>query len=60
VIKGMPAPSLLGFLPNDTPYLIDFCCFHLPDRNTPLAWLHVLDGPIVDVLELRLVFLTLQ
>jgi len=56
----MPEPSLLGFLPNDTPHLINFCFFHLPDLNTHLACIHVLDGQIVNVLELRLFFLTLQ
>jgi len=60
VINGMPEPSLLGFLPNDTPHLINFCFFHLPDLNTHLACIHVLDGQIVNVLELRLFFLTLQ
>jgi hypothetical protein len=60
VINGMPEPSLWGFLPNDTPHLIDCCFFHLLDLNTPLAWIHGLDGQIVDVLERRLFFLTLQ
>jgi hypothetical protein len=60
VINGMPEPSLLGFLPNETPPLIDFCFFHWLDLHANLAWIHVLDGQIVDVLELRFFFLTLQ
>jgi hypothetical protein len=60
VINGMPEPSLLGFLPNDTPHLIDFGFFHGLDLNTNLAWIHVLDCQIIDVLELRRFFLTLQ
>jgi hypothetical protein len=60
VIHGRPKPSLLGVLPNDTPHRIDFCCFHWLDLNTHLAWIHVLDGQIVDVLALRLFFFTRQ
>ena len=56
MINGMPEPSLWGFLPNDTPHLINLRFFHWLDFNTDLARIHVLDGPIVDVLELRRFF----
>jgi hypothetical protein len=59
VINGMPEPSLLGFLPNETPPLIDVCCCHVLELNTHLAWIQALDCQIVDVLELRRCFLTL-
>ena len=60
MINGMPEPSLLGVLPNETPHFIDLRFFHLMDLNTHLAWIHVLDGQIVDVLALRLFFFTRQ
>jgi hypothetical protein len=60
MINGMPEPSLLAFLLNDTPPLIDLRFCHWLDLNTDLARIHVLDGQIVDVLELRLLFLTPQ
>ena len=60
MIHGMPEPSLLGFLPNDTPHLIALCFCHLMHLNTDFVRIHMLDGQIVDVLELRLFFFTLQ
>jgi hypothetical protein len=59
MINGMAEPSLLSFLPNETPHLIDLRFFHLMDLNVDRAWIHVLDGQIVDVLELIPFFLTL-
>jgi hypothetical protein len=60
MLNGMPEPSLLAFLLHETPHRINLRFFHLLDLNTDLARIHVLDGQIVDVLELRLFFLTLQ
>jgi hypothetical protein len=60
MINGMPEPSLLAFLPNEILHLIDFRFFHSMDLNTDLAWIPVLDGLFVDVLELMPFFLTLQ
>jgi hypothetical protein len=60
VIDRMPEPALLRFLPNDTPHLINFCFFHFVDLYEDLAWIHVLEGPIVDMLPLRLFFLIRQ
>jgi len=56
MINGMPEPSLLGFLPNETPHRIDLRFLHWLDLNANLAWIHVVDGQIVDVLELRRFF----
>jgi hypothetical protein len=56
----MPKPSLLGFLSNKTPHFVDFYFFHFMDRNDDLAWIQMLDDLTVDMLELRLFFLTLQ
>jgi hypothetical protein len=52
MIHGMPEPSLVTLLLNDTPHLIDLRFFHWLDLNADLARIHVLDGQIVDVLEL--------
>lgn len=60
MIPGMPEPSLLGFLPNETPHLIDLRFCDVMDLNTDLARILVVDGPIVDVVEPRLCFLTLS
>jgi hypothetical protein len=60
MINGVPEPSLLAFLLNETPHLIDLRFVHWLDLNMDLARLHVLDGQIVDVFELWLFFLTLQ
>jgi hypothetical protein len=60
MINGMPEPSLVAFFLNETLHLIDLCFFHLLDLHTDLARIQVLDGPIVDMLQLRLFFLTLQ
>ena len=60
MINGMPEPSLLGFLSNETPHLIDLRLFHLMDLNADFVRIHMLDCQIVDVLELMLFFLTLQ
>jgi hypothetical protein len=60
MVNGMPEPPLLGFLPHKTPHLIDFCFFHLLDRNNDLSWIDVLDYCVIDVLELMLFFLILQ
>jgi hypothetical protein len=60
VINGMPEPSLLGFLPNKTPHFIHFHFFYFVDLNADLSWIPMLDGWIVDMLELMLFFLTLQ
>ena len=54
MINGMPEPSLLAFLLNDTPHLIDLRCCHSLDLNTDLTRLQVLDCQLVDMLELRL------
>jgi hypothetical protein len=56
MINGMPEPSLLGFLPNTTPHFIDFHFFHCVDLDADLSWIPMLDGWIVDVLELMLFF----
>ena len=60
MINRMPKPSLLGFLSNKTPHFVDFYFFHFMDRNDDLAWIQMLDDLTVDMLELRLFFLTLQ
>jgi hypothetical protein len=60
MINGMPEPSLLAFLLNDTPHLIDLRFFHWLDLHTDLVRVQVLDGHIVDMFKLRLFFLTLQ
>jgi hypothetical protein len=60
MVNGMPEPSLLAFLPNETPHLIDLRFVHWLDLNTDLARIHVLDCQIVDGLELRRFFVTLQ
>jgi hypothetical protein len=60
MVNGMPEPSLLSFLPNKTPYFVNFCFIHFVDLDDDLAWLHALDHDIVDVLELRRFFLTPQ
>ena len=59
VITGRPEPSLLGFLPNEPPHLIDVGCFPLRDLNTNLACIQVLDGQSVDGWERRRFLLTL-
>jgi hypothetical protein len=56
MVNRMPEPSLLGFLPNNTPHFIDFCFFHLVDLNNDLTWIDVLNGRGIDVLELLLFF----
>jgi len=60
MINGMPEPSLLGFLPNNTPHVIDFCFFHLVDLNNDLTWIDVLNGRGIDGLALILFLLILQ
>jgi hypothetical protein len=49
MINGMPEPSLLAFLLNETPHLIELRFFHWLDLHTDLVRLHGLDGYIVDV-----------
>jgi hypothetical protein len=58
LIHGMPEPSLLGFLPNKTPHVVNFSCFHLVAFDADRAWLHTLDRDLVDVLKLWRFFLT--
>lgn len=60
MVNGMPEPPLLGFLPHKTPHLIDFCFFHVLELNNDVAWIAVVDGRVIDVLELLLFFLILQ
>lgn len=60
MVNGMPEPPLLGFLPHNTPQLIDFCFFHWLDLNHELSWIDGLDGRVIDVRELRRFFLMLQ
>jgi hypothetical protein len=57
MINGMPEPSWLACLRNDTPPLIDLRFCHWLDLNTALARIQVLDCQIVAVLELRRLFL---
>jgi hypothetical protein len=57
MINGMPEPSLLGFLPNNTPHVVNFSFFHLVDFDEDLAWLHTLDRDLVAVLKLWRFFL---
>ena len=56
MIKGMPEPSLLSFLPHNTPHVVDVCFFHVLDLNADLTWIDVLKGRGIDVWELMLFF----
>jgi hypothetical protein len=56
LVHGMPEPSVLGFLPNDTPHLSALRCCHWLDLHTDGARSPRLDGHIVDVLALRRLF----
>ena len=56
MINRLPEPALPRFLPNKTPHVINFCFFHLVALYEDLAWIHGLDGPIIDMLQLRLFF----
>jgi hypothetical protein len=58
MINGMPEPALVAFLPNETPHLIALRFFPWLDLTTDRARSPVLDGQIVDVLELRRLFST--
>ena len=60
MINSMPEPALVCFLANKTPHFINFYGFNFMARNQHLAGIQLLDGQMVDVLELRRFFLTLQ
>ena len=44
MINGMTEPSLLRFLLNKAPHLINFHFFHFLDFHDDLIGLHLLDG----------------
>jgi hypothetical protein len=58
MIHGRPAPAWWRFLPNNTPHFIDFRFCHLVDLHADRVWLQVLDGPMVDGLQRRRLFVT--
>ena len=59
MIKGRPEPSWLGFLPHQTPHVVDCCFFGLMDLNDGLTWIPLVNDWELEVLKLRRFFLTL-
>jgi hypothetical protein len=60
MINGMPEPSLLRFLLNNTPHFVDFRFFDLLDLNDDLAWIPLWNDWKIEVLKPMLFFVTLQ
>jgi hypothetical protein len=57
LIHGMPAPSLLGLLPHNTPHVVNGSVFHGGDFDEHLAGLQPLERDLGDVLKRRRLFL---
>jgi hypothetical protein len=60
MLHGRPTPSLVGLLPHNTPHFIHFHGVHGGDRHDDLAWIPLVDGGMVEVLERRRLFVTRQ
>jgi hypothetical protein len=60
LIHGMPKPSWLGLLPTNTPPFIPFHGVHVVDRHDELSGIPRVDGWMVEVVELRRLFVTRQ
>ena len=60
MIKGLPEPALVSFLPDKTPHFIHCRFFHVVDLHEDLVWIHAVHCESVDVWKLRRFFLARQ